>query len=83
MEIDHIVRFPAALEMAGISKSTAYRLIQVGEFPRQVKIGKRAVGLSYNRLQEWIHSRLGDAKHGTGREFMHDSHRLLVKAEGK
>ena len=47
-------RRPTVEEMLGLSRSTIYRMMQDGEFPRPVKIGRRAVGWSSEEIESWI-----------------------------
>ncbi|MCY1127694.1 AlpA family transcriptional regulator [Frigidibacter sp. RF13] len=41
----------------GLSRSTLYQMMSEGLFPRQVKIGKRAVGWPESKIAEWLASR--------------------------
>ena len=36
---NRILRLPEVLALTGLSKSTIYRLMPVGEFPQSVKLG--------------------------------------------
>ena len=49
-----IERLPRVLARAGISKSTVYRLISEGSFPRPVPLGARAVGFVSEEVTSWI-----------------------------
>ena len=46
-------------EMLGISRSTIYRLMEDGDFPRPIRIGRRAVGWKSEDIDDWL---LGQAK---------------------
>ncbi|QIG81882.1 AlpA family phage regulatory protein [Sphingosinithalassobacter tenebrarum] len=37
----------------GLSKSTIYNMIQEGEFPRPVQLGKQAVGWRQADIERW------------------------------
>ena len=50
-------RRPTLEDMLGLSRSTIYRMMQDGEFPRPVKIGRRAVGWSSKEIERWISER--------------------------
>ena len=50
-------RRPIVEDMLGLSRSTIYRMMQDGEFPRPVKIGRRAVGWSSEEIERWISER--------------------------
>lgn len=56
MESEKILRRPAVLECTGLAKSSLYRQIQEGTFPRPVRIGKNSVGWKLSVVQEWIAS---------------------------
>ena len=53
-----IWRLPEVLQQTGLSRSTIYEMISRGEFPRQVKLGRRAVGWNATDVEEWIHSKV-------------------------
>ncbi|MCY4632289.1 MAG: AlpA family phage regulatory protein [bacterium] len=52
-----IYRLPAVVAACGISRSTIYETIQRGEFPKQVKLGARAVGWRRRDIESWLDSR--------------------------
>jgi prophage regulatory protein len=54
---DEIYRMPAAERITGLKKSSIYREIKNGTFPRPVQIAKRAVGWRASDLQAWIEAR--------------------------
>ena len=58
MSTTTIWRLPEVLRQTGLSRSTIYEMISRGEFPRQVKLGRRAVGWIANDVDEWIHSKV-------------------------
>jgi len=41
-------------DMLGISRSTIYRLMQNGDFPRPIKLGRRAVGWKSEDIDKWL-----------------------------
>ena len=44
-------------ELTGLSRSTIYASMEAGEFPRPVRIGRRAVAWRQEDIQEWADSR--------------------------
>ena len=52
-----IYRLPTVVAACGISRSTIYEMIQRGEFPKQVKLGARAVGWRRRDIEAWLDSR--------------------------
>ncbi|MCY3637686.1 MAG: AlpA family transcriptional regulator [Chloroflexi bacterium] len=55
--IDRLIRLEEALSYTGLSRSELYRKIRVGEFPRPVRVGKRAVRWRESEVEEWIAER--------------------------
>jgi prophage regulatory protein len=45
-------------QITALSKSTIYRLISEGNFPKQVKVGKRAVVWVRSDVSNWMDQRL-------------------------
>ena len=40
--------------MLGISRSTIYRLMKDGDFPRPIRLGHRAVGWKSEDIKDWL-----------------------------
>lgn len=53
---DRILRIKTVLERTGLSRSTLYRKIERGHFPRQVKIAERCAGWRESAVREWMHN---------------------------
>jgi prophage regulatory protein len=53
-EPDRILRIRTVLNRTGLSRSTLYRKISDGSFPRQVKIGDRSSGWRESAVNQWI-----------------------------
>jgi prophage regulatory protein len=51
---DRILRLPAVLDRTGLSRSTVYRKIQEGTFPRQVARGVRSAGWRESAVRKWM-----------------------------
>jgi prophage regulatory protein len=49
-----ILRLKAVLELTGLSRSTLYRKIEHGTFPRQVRISERCIGWRESDLERWL-----------------------------
>ena len=54
---DVIYRRPDVERMTGLSRSTLYAMMTAGEFPRPVKLGRRAVGWRGSDVAAWLDSR--------------------------
>ena len=51
---DRILRLNTVLERTGLTRSTLYRKIERGEFPRQVKISDRCAGWRESAVAAWM-----------------------------
>jgi prophage regulatory protein len=51
---DRVVRIKTVLDRTGLSRSTLYRKIQEGSFPRQAKFGVHGAGWSEAAINQWI-----------------------------
>lgn len=51
---DKILRINAVLDCTGLSRSTLYRKIEAGTFPRQISIGPRCAGWRESAIQAWM-----------------------------
>jgi prophage regulatory protein len=52
-----IIRLPTIRQLTGLSTSTIYAMMARGDFPRPVRLGKRAVGWPEHVVREWLDSR--------------------------
>lgn len=51
---DRILRIKAVLARTGLSRSTMYRKMQNGTFPRNIKISTRCTGWRESAVTEWL-----------------------------
>ena len=51
---DRILRIRAVLDRTGLSRSTLYRKIQSGTFPKQVQISTRCAGWRESAVNAWM-----------------------------
>jgi prophage regulatory protein len=49
-----ILRLKAVLERTGLSRSTLYRKIQLGTFPKQLRISTRCAGWRESDVDGWL-----------------------------
>ena len=54
---DRLMRRREVEQVLGISRSSIYRLMQEGEFPRPVRIGPAAVRWRASDIAAWLESR--------------------------
>lgn len=51
---DRILRLRAVLDRTGLSRSTLYRKMQNGTFPRNVQISLRCTGWRESAIESWL-----------------------------
>ena len=51
---DSFLRLPAVLKRTSLSRSTLYRKIEQGTFPRQIKISERCVSWRQSDITDWL-----------------------------
>ena len=55
-----ILRRKDVEEIVGLSRSTIYKLMSTGAFPRSIRLGQRAVGWRLSDIEAWIEFRASD-----------------------
>ena len=53
---DGFLRLPAVLQRTSLSRSTLYRKIQQGTFPRQIKLSERCAGWRQSDIADWLNN---------------------------
>ena len=53
-----IHRIKEVVQLTGLSSSSIYKQIRLGNFPRGVKLTSRSTGWSSDDIDDWIKSRL-------------------------
>jgi prophage regulatory protein len=51
---DHILRIQTVLKRTGLSRSTMYRKMDNGTFPRNIRISTRCVGWRESAVNAWL-----------------------------
>lgn len=51
---DRILRIKSVLELTGLSRSTLYRKIEEGRFPKQINIAERCIGWRQSAVRAWM-----------------------------
>jgi prophage regulatory protein len=69
-EPDRIIRLRTVLSRTGLSRSTLYRKIAEGTFPRQVKISVHGAGWYESAVTLWVADPAG-YQEGTSRPLTH------------
>jgi prophage regulatory protein len=57
-----LLRLPAVIERTGYRRSTLYLLIQRGEFPPPVALGRRARAWPSDEIDRWIAERIAASR---------------------
>ncbi len=58
MVITKILRIPQVIEQTGLSRSSIYKQIRLGSFPRAIKLTARSSGWAESAVQDWIEDRI-------------------------
>lgn len=53
-----LIRLPEVIDRVNLSRSYIYQLISMGEFPKPIKLGARAVGWLDSEITQWIKQRV-------------------------
>jgi prophage regulatory protein len=51
---DRILRIKTVMQLTGLSRSTLYRKVQRGEFPKQIKLSERCAGWRKSAVHAWM-----------------------------
>lgn len=57
MLVDRYVRIKELSDMLGIGKSTIYRSVKDGKFPKQIKLTERTSVWKLSEINDWIDER--------------------------
>ena len=57
----NFIRLPQVKEMTCLSRSSIYRLINEGDFPKQVALGSRSVVWVRSQVEEWMNQKVASA----------------------
>ena len=61
-EIVEFIRLPKVLALVGLSQTTIYEMASTGRFPKQVKLGGRAVAWVKSEVLQWNQDRVTAAR---------------------
>lgn len=59
---ERLIRLPAVEAMTGCKKSTIYKLMKEGKFPRCVSVTARMVAWPESAVLTWVQERIGGAQ---------------------
>lgn len=52
-----IMRMPQLENYVGLCRSSIYRMIKTGSFPRPIRLGERAIGFRKCDIDAWVQAR--------------------------
>jgi prophage regulatory protein len=62
---DRIIRLPTVLHKTGLSRSTVYRKMEAGTFPRNLRLSLRCAGWREAEVNDWLRNPMFySAQHG-------------------
>ena len=60
--MDKILRLPEVLNLTGLGRSTIYKKISAGEFPKSISLGVKSVGWIESDIQKWLETKITATK---------------------
>lgn len=54
---DRLLKLHKVQDATSLKKSSIYHLMSLGEFPKNIKVGSRAVAWRESEIQQWINDR--------------------------
>lgn len=60
-----ILRLRDVIDKTGLARSTIYKHVDRGAFPKPVPLGGRSVGWVESEIHDWISSAIGNRDRGT------------------
>ena len=56
-QANSLFRLPDVMRLTGLGRSSIYRLEAKGEFPKRVRLSKRATAWRESELLDWVNTR--------------------------
>lgn len=53
-QIQRLITMKEVIHICGLSRPSVYRLMDAGEFPRQISVGERSVRWIEDEVVEWV-----------------------------
>ena len=57
-EDDYIMRLPEVVRKIGVARSTLYKMVSDGNFPRPIHLSARSVGWIASEVTDWLHQKI-------------------------
>ena len=64
--MSNILKLKNVVSKVGLSRSTIYNQINSGDFPKQIRLGKRSVGFLESEIDDWIMKRVAESRADEG-----------------
>lgn len=61
-----IIRLKEVIGSTGLARSTIYKFVSVGVFPKPISLGDRCVGWLESEVQDWILGKVKERDLSTG-----------------
>ena len=55
-----IIKLPKVMEMTTFCRTTIYRLIKIGEFPKQIKLAERSSGWLESEVLDYLEAKINN-----------------------
>jgi len=62
MKNEAILRRAAVESVTGLSRSSIYSKMEIGTFPKPIKLSERSVGWLESEVQEWVQNRVAETR---------------------
>jgi len=59
----NLIKLPEVISKTTLKKSSIYSLMLKGEFPKNIKLGERAVAWNSDQIDEWILKKVKQSTH--------------------
>ena len=60
--MQRIIRLPEVVKSTGLARSTIYKKIMEGNFPKPIALGSKSVGWVESDIENWIQGRISESK---------------------
>jgi len=61
---EQILKLPEVKSITSLSRSSVYRLITQGSFPKQIKLSERSSGWIKSEIEQWLADRIEMSRNG-------------------
>ena len=58
-DVDRLIRLKELIKIIGLSRSTVYKLLSEGKFPKRIKLTQKTVVWRLSEIQTWIDEKDG------------------------